>query len=201
MDQSFLGSWEIYLQKHEHWGKIICIIWAVMFIERVQMMIMIIHEAAAERSSYSSGRKMSSERSGDWNETNFTSKHAGVTEVHKAADKAAADLHPGFCVDIKSSCLSESVSAPSNHFQAVTTSWKSPIMWGIVLNADCISAAPRRQRPHLIFTTGSLLGVTRGQGQVPRVRLESRLKCCEKPHSAARDEKNNNVDMAFPLWQ
>lgn len=59
----------------------------------------------------------------------------------------------------------------------------------------------RWQRPHLIFTTASLLGVTRGQGQVPRVRLESRLKCSEKPHTAARNEKNNNVDMAFPLWQ
>lgn len=62
-----------------------------------------------------------------------------------------------------------------------------------------VSCLCGRQGPHLIFTAVSLLGVTGGQGRVPRVQLESRLKCSEKLHTAGCNEKNNNVDMAFPL--
>lgn len=126
------------------------------------------------------------------------------SQNQKMADKA--DLHSGFYVRYKSqggfllSLTSVGQNGPSTHFWTITTSWKTHIMSGIVLNADYIVPL-LRLRPHLIFTTASLLGVTRGQGQVPRVQLESRLKCSEKPHTAARNEKNNNVDMAFPLWQ
>lgn len=66
----------------------------------------------------------------------------------------------------------------------------------LVLNADYIALL---QRPHLIFTTMSLLGVMRGQGHISRVQLESRLKCSGKLHTAACNKKNNNVNMAFPL--
>lgn len=71
-------------------------------------------------------------------------------------------------------------------------------MPGIVLNADCIVSVCCAEAPSDIYHRESA-GVTRGQGQVPRVRLGSRLKCSEKLHTAARDEKYNNVDMAFPL--
>lgn len=64
-----------------------------------------------------------------------------------------------------------------------------------------VSSLSGRQGPHLIFTASSLPGVIGGQGRVPRVRLESRLKRSEKLNTAGRNEKNNNVDMAFPLWQ
>lgn len=46
------------------------------------------------------------------------------------------------------------------------------------------SGTARRLRPHLIFSTAACRG-DGGQGHVPHVRLESRLKCCEKLLSAA----------------
>lgn len=84
----------------------------------------------------------------------------------------------------------------SGLYHLVTHTQKKKISF--VLNVDCIAVL---QRPHLIFTTTSLLGVMRGQGHVSRVQLESRLKCSGKPHTAACNKKNNNVNMAFPLWQ
>lgn len=112
-------------------------------------------------------------------------KHARVTEVYKIADNFIYVGHIKVKKDfyISSIRFLEMVTSvhhngPSTHFWVVT-SWKTPIMLGIVLNADCI-APVWQQRPHLIFSTASLLGVTGGQGQLPRVRLESRLKCSKK---------------------
>lgn len=62
---------------------------------------------------------------------------------------------------------------------------KHPI-FVVVLSVDGIVPL---QASHLIFTTTSLLGMTRGQGHVPCVQQESRLKSSEKPHTAACNKK------------